>query len=86
MITTLPYLMIVDSILVFSIFILFYRIKAILRQHNYEVTYLYGHLFDLILIIKLSIRSKKYSYAVLVLSTLILMSGFLYVSLLLIST
>jgi hypothetical protein len=58
--------------------VLVFKIKAILRSHRYEVTYLYGHLFDLILIIRFSITSKRYVNLLWVLLLWILIVGFFY--------
>jgi len=49
----LPYLILIDCVVALLANILFYKIKIVLRLNGYKVTFIYGHLFDIILIAKL---------------------------------
>jgi len=76
----LPYLILIDCVVALLANILFYKIKIVLRLNGYKVTFIYGHLFDIILIAKLSIKSRRYIYLLWLLLLTILIIIFLYVS------
>jgi hypothetical protein len=72
-----PYFIILGSALALCATILFYKIKIILRDNGYKVTFWYGHLFDIVLIFRVAIRTKQYSYLWLLLLLGILIFGFI---------
>jgi hypothetical protein len=67
-----PYFIMLGSFLALCITILFYKIKIVLRDNGYKITFWYGHLFDVILIFRFSLSSKRYVYLWLLLLLLIL--------------
>lgn len=81
---SLQYLISIASVLALTACILFYKIKIALRENGYKITLWYGHLFDIILMAKFSIESKRYTYLLWLLLLFILVTSFLYVSTLII--
>lgn len=72
-----PYFITVGSVLALCATVLLYKIKTVLRENGYKVTFWYGHLFDIILIFRFSLRSKKYVYVWLLLLLLVLILIFI---------
>lgn len=74
------YLIFINCAIVLAANYVIYRIKGILRKNGFQVTFLYGLIFDIILLFRLSLRQRNYNYMGLLSILFVLVLSFIWVS------
>ena len=70
-------LLIVASLLALAMNVLIFKMKGVLKKEGHQVTWFYGHFFDLILFFKLYLKTRKNEYLVWLLLLCFLIPGFI---------